>query len=79
MNAVPVVFIHAVVDVSQDENNTGGRTLAFWHDGVHSVGSLFYIIVLLHIFQQIQPEFVQSQVHDGNAAGHLFNVHNLFL
>ena len=35
--------------------------------------------MLLHVFEQIKPELVKSQIHDGNAAGHVFNVHDFLL
>ena len=33
----------------------------------------------LHIFQQIQSEFVQAQIHNGDTRGHILDIHNFFL
>lgn len=40
---------------------------------------MLHIIVFLHIVQQVQPELVQTQVHDGNAARHFFQIDYLIL
>ena len=39
-------------------------------------GLLVQIPVGLHIFQQVQAELIQPQVHDGNAARHILHIHH---
>ena len=79
MNPVPVVNVHAVIDISEDENHTGRRILRLSNNGVQTFRCAFNVLVLLHVFEQIKPELVKSQIHDGNAAGHVLNVHDFFL
>ena len=40
---------------------------------------MFNVRVVLHVVQQIQPKLVQPQIHDGDSAGHLLNIHHFFL
>ena len=35
--------------------------------------------MLLYVFEQIESELVESQIHDGNTACHVLNVHNFLL
>ncbi len=79
MNPVPVVNVYAVIDISENENHTGRRILRLPDNGVQTFRRGFDVLVLLHVFEQIKPELVKSQIHDGNAAGHIFNVHDFLL
>ena len=79
MNPVPIVNVHAVIDISEDENHTGRRILRLSNNGVQTLWCGFNVLVLLHVFEQIKPELVKSQIHDGNAAGHVLDVHNFLL
>ena len=79
MNPVPIVNVYAVIDISEDENHTGRRILCLCNNGVQSFRRGFNVLVLLHVFEQIKPELIESQIHDGNAAGHVLNVHDFFL
>ena len=79
MNPVPIVNVYAVIDISENENHTGRRILRLPDNGVQTFRCSFDVLVLLHIFEQIKPELVKSQIHDGNAAGHVLNVHDFLL
>ena len=46
---------------------------------MHPVGCDLHIVVGLGVFQQIHAELVEAQVHDGDAVGHVFQVHHFLL
>ena len=48
-------------------------------DSVNAKWRVVNVAVSLHVCQQIHPELIQSQVHNGNAACHIFEVYDLFL
>lgn len=61
MNPVPIVNVHAIIDISEDENHTGRRILCLCNNGVQSFRRGFNVLVLLHVFEQIKPELVTVQ------------------
>ena len=79
MNTVSIINVYAVVDVPKDENHTGRRILCLRNNGVQSLRRGFNILMPFHVFEQIKPELVKSQIHDRNTARHILNVHNFFL
>ena len=44
-----------------------------------SAGFLIHIAITLHIVQQVKAELVKSQIHDGNAVGHILDIHDFLL
>lgn len=48
-------------------------------DGMQSEGGMFDIGIRLHVIQQVEPEFIQPQVHDGDTRRHLLDVDHLRL
>ena len=58
MNPVPVVNVHAVVDVAEDKDHTGRRILCLPDNGMQTLWRGFDVLVLLHVFQQIESELV---------------------
>ena len=79
MNPVTVVNVHAVVDVAEDKDHTGRRILCLPDNGVQTLWRSFDVLVLLHVFEQNNPELFKYQIHDGNAAGHVMNIQHKFL
>lgn len=61
MNPVPIVNVHAIIDISEDENHTGRRILRLPDNGVQTLWCGFNVLVLLHVFEQIKPELVTVQ------------------
>ena len=79
MDAVPVVYVYAVVDIPKDEDGAGRGVLPGRDYGVHPMRRGLHIMVVFHILQKVQAEFVETQIHDGDAAGHLLDVHDFLL
>lgn len=67
VNAILVVNIHAVVHVFQHKDDAFRTSLCFRNNRMKTAGRLFQIPVVLDVRQQVEPEFVQPQIHDGNA------------
>lgn len=44
-----------------------------------STGLLVQITIVFDVIQQVEPELVQSQIHDGDAVRHILDVNDLFL
>ena len=74
-----MIRVDAVVDIPENEDRSSWGILPSWDNGVHSVGRCLHIVVVLHVLQQIQAELIEAQVHDGDPAGHLLDVHDLLL
>ena len=79
MNAVHVINVDAIIPVFQHENDAFRQFISGRNNSMHAEGLCFQVFVRFHIVQQIKPEFVQAQIHDGNAGGHLFDIHHLIL
>lgn len=79
MDAVPIVHIDAVIDVFQHEDHALRQFIRSWNHRMKSTGLLVQIAVVLDVIQQVEPEFVQSQIHDGDAVRHILDVNDLFL
>ena len=77
----PVLTINVdfCIDVFQHKHNPGRDIVGCFNNGVHTMRCGFNITITLDIVEQIKAEFVQTKVHDGNTAGHIFNVHDFFL
>ena len=73
------VYVDAVVDVFEHKHDARRRVLSRGNDRAHPEGRVLHVVVMLHVLQKIQPEFVEAEIHDGNAAGHLLNIHDLVL
>ena len=43
------------------------------------LGGCFNLFMLLDIFQQVEAELIQPQIHDGDTAAHILNVHHFLL
>ena len=54
------------IEGMKEEYNTFRQFLCRWYDSVHSKWFSIQIIMMLNIIQQIQPEFIQAQIHDGD-------------
>ena len=79
MQTVLLIHIDLIVDVFQNKDHTRRGIGRRCNNCVHPKRRMLHIIVFLHIVQQVQPELVQSQVHDGNAARHFFQIDYLIL
>ena len=79
MQAVLVVDVHAAGTVFQHKNHTGWRVGGGFGYRMEAEGRVFDVGVLLHVFQQVQSEFVQPQIHDGDTGGHFLDIHHFFL
>ena len=79
MDAVAVVDVHAVVDVAQHKDHARRRVLRPSHDRMQSFGGSFDVLMRFHVFQQVEAELVQTQIHNGNAVCHILDVDDFFL
>ena len=79
MQPVLVVDVYAVGAILQNENHAGRRVLTGRYNRVQTEGCFFDVRVVLDIFQQVQTELVEPQIHNGNACGHILNINNLVL
>ena len=79
MQPVLVVDVYAVRAIFQNENDTGRRVLTGRNNRVQTERRFFNIRMVLDIFQQVQTELVEPQIHNGNAGGHILNINNLVL
>ena len=79
MNAVPIVNVHAVIDISEHENHTGRRILRLSDNSVQTLWRSFNFRVMFYVLKQIKPKFIESQIHNRDAAGHVLNVHDFLL
>ena len=77
MQTVLLIHIDLIVDVFQNKDHTRRCIGRRCNNCVHPKRRMLHIIVFLHIVQQVQPELVQSQVHNGNAARHFFQIDHL--
>ena len=78
MQAVLVADVHIIADVSQDENHPWRHIIRGGYDGMHPVGRVLHVVMVLDVFQQVKPEFVQAQIHDGYAALHILYIYHFF-
>ena len=79
MQAILLVNIDSGIPVLENEDHTWFCELIGSNNSVEAIWSMLYIAVRLHVFQQIQAEFIQAQIHDGDAIVHVLNIHHLFL
>ena len=49
------------------------------NNSVQAKRCMLYILMRLHVLQQIQAELVEAKVHDGYAIVHLLDVHHFLL
>ena len=79
MDAVPIVHIDAVIDVFQHEDHSLRQFIRSRNHRMKSTGLLVQITIVFDVIQQVEPELVQSQIHDGDAVRHILDVNDLFL
>ena len=79
VNAVTVVDINAVVDVPQHKDDPGRSLFCLRDNRMQPLGGCFNLFMMLDIFQQVEAELIQPQIHDGDAAAHILNVHHFLL
>ena len=79
MDAVPIVHIDAVIDVFQHEDHALRQFIRSRNHRMKSTGLLVQIAVVFDVIQQVEPELVQSQIHNGDAVRHILDVNDLFL
>lgn len=79
MKQILFVEVDAGIDVSQDEDHAGRAILRSGHHGMKPVGNLVAVRVMLYIVQQVEPEFIQAEVHDVDARVHLLQVDDFLL
>ena len=79
MNAVAVVDIDAIVDVPQDKDHACGRVFRLLHDRMQPFRGCLDIVVPLHIFQKVEAELVQPQIHNGDSVCHVLDIDDFFL
>ena len=79
MNAVTVVDINAVVDVPQHKDDPGRSLFCLRDNRMQPLGGCFNLFMMLDIFQQVEAELIQPQIHDGDTAAHILNVHHFLL
>ena len=76
--AIPVIDVDTVIDISEDEESTSRHPFLRWHDGMKPMRQVFDFFVCFHIFQEIHAEFIQPEVHDGDAGAHVFHIDDFF-
>ena len=79
MDAVPIVHIDAVIDVFQHEEHALRQFIRSRNHRMKSTGLLVQITIVFDVIQQVEPELVQAQIHNGDAVRHIFDVNDLFL
>ena len=79
MQPVLVVNVYAVGAILQNKNDTGRRVLTGRNNRVQTERRFFNIRMVFDVVQQIEPELVEPQIHNGNAGGHILDVNNLVL
>ena len=79
MDAVLVVNVDAVVDIPQDKDHALRVFISCRNNRMKALRFLRQIAVGLDIIQQIKPELIQPQVHDGDARGHILHIHHFLL
>ena len=79
MQPVLLVDIDVGGPVFQHEDHPRRGFLRRRHHRVEPHRRVFHVRVQLDVLQQVQPEFVQPQIHNGNTALHLLNVNHFFL
>ena len=75
MQAVLIVDVDTVGTVLQNKNHTGRSIFGCCGHCMKAKGCFINIRMLLCVFQQVKPEFIQTQVHDRDSAGHFLNIH----
>ena len=79
MDAVLIINVHALVDVLQHEDDALRQLIGSRNNSMETTRLFIHITVVLYIFEQIKAEFIQSQVHNGDARCHILNVYNFIL
>lgn len=79
MQPVLVVDVYAVGAILQNKNDTGRRVLTGRNNRVQTKWRFFYVRMVFDVVQQIEPELVEPQIHNGNACCHILNVYNFVL
>ena len=74
MDAVAVVDVHAVVDISQHKDDPGRSLFCLWDNRMQTLGSCFNLFMM-----QVEAELIQPQIHDGDSIAHILNVHYFLL
>ncbi len=79
MDTVAVIRIDAVIDVFQNKDHALRQFIRSRNHRMKSTGLLVQIAVVFDVIQQVEPELVQSQIHNGDSVRHIFDVNDLFL
>ena len=79
VQSVLIINVHAVGTVLQNINYTCRGIFRCGCDRMESERGFINLRMILDILKQIQTKLVQSQVHNGNAGRHIFNINYFFL
>ena len=79
MDTVLVVKVDVVVDVAQDKDHTFRVFFCCGDNRMEPLWLFRHIAVCLNVVQQIKAELIQTQIHNGNARGHILHIHHFLL
>ena len=60
MNLIGLTNIHFLISIFEDEDNARLHVISVLHNSTHTVGSMFNVVMLLHISKKIKAELIQS-------------------
>src|SRR5690554_7571062 len=77
MQPVLVIYVHTVADVLQDVKYTLGCIVTGLNYSMQSEWSMVDVGIGFHVIEQVEPKLIQTEIHNGDAAAHLFNIDHL--